>query len=72
MTTGAKLYIVGGTLGIVLCWSLAVFDLTPTPPEVVPVSVRENPASFRPSYSGYTGWHPLPAPSSGGGFGFGK
>ena len=39
--------------------------------ETVPLSVRDNPSSYRPSYGYYTGWHP-PSSTGGGGFGFGK
>ncbi len=38
---------------------------------VLPVSVRNNPASWRPVYAGWSGWH-SPSSTGGGGFGFGK
>lgn len=76
MNLASKLYLLFGTSAIALCWALAVtgFSFTYNKPEVVPLSVRDNPASFRPSYGGYTGWHPIPSGGGGfgGGFGFGK
>ncbi|MEQ1506014.1 MAG: hypothetical protein ABMB14_27530 [Myxococcota bacterium] len=72
MNLGSKLYVVFGSVAMLLCWALALFGTPASTSEVAPVSVRENPASFRPVYSTWTGWHPMPAPSSGGGFGFGK
>lgn len=72
MNLQSKLYVGLGSLALIGCWLSAYLAIEPALPEVVPVSVRENPASFRPSYAVYRGFHPLPAPSSGGGFGFGK
>lgn len=76
MNLASKLYLCFGTALVAGCWVLALtgFSLSAPPSEVAPVSVRENPASFRPSYSTWTGWHPIPIPVSGGGggFGFGK
>jgi hypothetical protein len=75
MNTSSALYLAFGASAMAVCWLLALsgFSFTNNRPEVVPVSVRDNPASFRPSYTVYTGWHPVPVPSSsGGGFGFGK
>ncbi len=37
--------------------------------EPIPVSARDNPASYKPVYKRYTGWHPLPV---GGGYSSGK
>jgi hypothetical protein len=67
-------YLAFGALVTCGCWALALAGPPSTSrPEVMPMSVRDNPASFRPTYSLYSGWHPLPSPSSsGGGFGFGK
>jgi hypothetical protein len=39
--------------------------------ETLPVTVRDNPASWRPSYVGWSGWR-SPSSTGGGGFGFGK
>lgn len=77
MNLSSKLYLAFGTSALALCWVLGLsgFTFTYNTPETVPVSVRENPASFRPSYSGFTGWHPMPSSGGGGfggGFGFGK
>ena len=76
MNLASNLYLLVGTLLMAGCWAIAWFGVSvvPTRSEVVPVSVRENPASFRPSYILWTGWRPIPVSSSngGGGFGFGK
>ncbi|MEZ4237089.1 MAG: hypothetical protein R3F59_13230 [Myxococcota bacterium] len=64
-------YILVGTFLMVGCFGMALVGLPARSGQVVPVSVRENPASFRPSYLLWTGWH-APASSDGGGFGFGK
>lgn len=76
MNTASKLYLGIGSVLVAWCWVAAALGLgeSSARPEVVPVSVRENPATFRPSYSTWTGWHPIPIPTSGGGggFGFGK
>lgn len=63
-------YLVVGAVLMCACWAFALMGSPAREGQVVPTSVRENPASFRPSYALWTGWHP--APSSGGGFGFGK
>lgn len=67
----AQLYLAAGTSLVALCWAIAISGWVPGAgsSEVVPSTVRDNPASFRPTYGGWTGWH---APASGGGFGFGK
>ena len=39
--------------------------------ETVPKSVRDNPASYRPSYSGYSGYR-VPVSSGSGGYSSGK
>ena len=38
--------------------------------ETAPLSVRENPASYKPIYSSTTGWIPIPV--AGGGYSSGK
>jgi hypothetical protein len=40
----------------------------------LPVSVRDNPASWKPSYDDHTGYHLIlvPVPSGGGGYDWGK
>lgn len=74
MNVSSKLYLAFGASAMALCWVLALsgFSFTSNKPQVVPVTVRDNPASFRPSYGGWTGWHPSPSYSGGGGFSFGK
>ena len=80
MNLAARLYLVVGSLLVAACWAMAWFGTSLSRPssETAPVSVRENPATFRSSYVIWTGWHPLPVRSSsgggtsGGGFGFGK
>ena len=77
MNLGAKLYLGFGGVLVAACWAVALtgFGLTPSRSETAPVSVRENPATFRASYSTWTGWHPIFIPvggGGGGGFGFGK
>jgi hypothetical protein len=70
MNTSSLGYLLVGGLLMAGCWAFALIGTPAREGQVVPMSVRENPASFRPSYVLWTGWHP--APSSGGGFGFGK
>jgi len=36
--------------------------------EVVPVSVRSNPGSYRPTYAGQSGYSPVPVSTSSGGY----
>lgn len=43
---------------------------TNTVTEQIPTSVRDNPASYRPIYTGYTGWSPRTTGS--GGYSYGK
>ena len=59
--------------GGIACGVAAFVGVVPggDPSETVPMSVRDNPSSYRPSYGYYSGWHP-PSSTGGGGFGFGK
>lgn len=52
---------------------LALVGISPLPnaTEAVPMSVRDNPSSWRPAYGGYTGYR-APASSSSGGYSGGK
>ncbi len=71
MTLGAKLYLAFGTSLVAMCYVVALVGWVPNSGslQVVPTTVRDNPSSFRSSYGWHSGWH---APSSGGGFSFGK
>ena len=55
----------GGALVTAMNWAPATARS-----ETVPVSVRENPSSYKPSYVIFTGWRPVP--TSGGGYSSGK
>ena len=76
MNLSSKMYLLSGFSSMALCWALAIWSpsCSTSRPEVAPVTVRDNPASFRPSFVVWTGWHPMPVTTSGsgGGFGFGK
>lgn len=57
---------------VVAFWLVATGYVPRTDPgEVVPMTVRDNPSSYRPSYGVYSGWR-APSSTGGGGFGFGK
>ena len=56
-----------------LAWLALTGTVIGTPQsEVVPTSVRDNPASYRPAYVGYYGWTSRPTSGSGGGYRVGK
>lgn len=65
-----------GALLVVGLGGLAISGRTPWPnrTEQLPVSVRDNPSSWRPAYGGYTPYSPSSGGSSGssGGYSGGK
>lgn len=58
-------------VGFAFLLTASDFRFGGTSSEPIPVSVRDNPASWRPVYVGASGWR-APATSGGGGYSFGK
>ena len=56
-----------------LMWTIGSIG-SKAPSEQIPVTVRDNPASYKPSLTKYTGWtaKPVPTSSGGGGYSHGK
>lgn len=61
------LYAGGLLMAVLTAAVLGAWTPDQTLTEVMAASVRENPASYRPSYTTMTGWHPVYT-SSGGGY----
>ncbi len=69
-----SIHFLAGLAGLALLAAISVLGLVPGPEksEVVPVSVRDNPTSYRAAYVGFYGWSSRPTSGSGGGYRVGK
>lgn len=70
----SRLHFYGGLVGLVFLALISVLGLAPgtDKSETVPVSVRDNPTSYRAAYIGFFGYTARPTAGSGGGYRVGK